>query len=101
MMDYGTLLNKYMQPLGSPVDNTNTQTKYVPWQWGVQQGISTRKVRSSYAYSKQFAPGTLIGTITGGTMVANQVTGGSINNFTLQNGTHSGVMSGQGTINLQ
>jgi hypothetical protein len=61
MMDYGTLLNKYMQPLGSPIDNSNTQTKYVPWQWGIQQGLQVKKIRSSAGYFHQVQSGSILG----------------------------------------
>ena len=88
MNNPGTLLNKYLQPLGSPVDNSNSQIKYVPWQWGIQQGISTRKIRSSSAQFKKFSPGT----ITGGTLVNT-----TVSNSNLVGGTQSGSLSGQGT----
>src|ERR1035437_168297 len=94
MNNPGTLLNKYLQPLGSPVDNSNSQIKYVPWQWGIQQGISTRKIRSSSAQFKKFSPGT----ITGGTLVNTQINNGTVNDSALSGGTQSGSLSGQGTI---
>ena len=94
MNNFGTLLNKYLQPLGSPVDNSNSQVKYVPWQFGVQQGIATRKIKSSVAQFKKFSPGT----ITGGTLVNTQVNNGTVSNSNLVGGTQSGSLSGQGTF---
>lgn len=88
-------LNKYLQPVGSPADRiSDAQTQYVPWQWGMQQGVQLRKVRSSTAYFKNFAPGSLVGTITGGTMVNSQINNGTINNSLSNSGTLAGTISG-------
>lgn len=39
--------NKYLQPTGSPVDSSTPQTAYVPWEFGVQQGIQSKTIRLS------------------------------------------------------
>lgn len=98
MFDKQPIQNKYLQPLNSPVDKTtNPQQKRVPWEWGVQQGVQLKKIRSSTAFFKKFTPGTLIGTMSGGTLVSSQINNGTVNNSLLQAGTQGGSLSGQGT----
>lgn len=47
------LQNKYLQPIGSPVDGvTNAQVKQVPWEWGINQKIQAKQVRLSRANIK-------------------------------------------------
>jgi hypothetical protein len=81
MIDYGTLLNKYMQPLGSPVDNSNTQTKYVPWQWGIQQGLQVKKIRSSGGYFAKVSSGSILGNKTFNGTLRNTFTVATANNL--------------------
>jgi hypothetical protein len=77
-----TLQNKYLQPLGSPIDNTNVQQKFIPWKWGVAQGVQLRNIRSSSGQFKNLSAGEIgsIVSITGGTISASSFKSGTINN---------------------
>lgn len=101
-MTEGTLLNKYLQPLGSPVDNvTGEQEKYVPWQWGVIQGVQVKKIRSSSGYFKKITGGTIAGaTVNSGTIGTTTFSSGTITLSVLNGGTQSGSLSAQGTITV-
>lgn len=43
-------LNQFLQPLGSPADRSDQQDKYIPWEFGVIQGLQTKRIRSSSVY---------------------------------------------------
>lgn len=47
------LLNKYLQPVGSPIDSIPAP-KQVPWEYGIRQGIQVKKIRSSHQEISQF-----------------------------------------------
>lgn len=85
-MRHGTL-NKYKQPLGSPIDNT-TNPSQVPWQFGVKQGVQARQIRASNVNFKNLQPiqnnGSMLGTHTLGSqlnLVGTNANKGMINNL--------------------
>src|ERR1035437_2577861 len=92
-----TELNKYLQPVGSHVDNvTNPQVKRVPWEWGVQQGVQLKKIRSSTGYFNRLSADILgsVTNITGGTINTSQFNNGSIVNSIFSGTISQPVVSG-------
>ena len=91
--------NKYLQPLESPVDTSTPQAKYVPWEWGVRQGVQTKKIRSSTGYFKKLSAGQIgsVTSITGGTITSSSFNQGTITNSSFQ-GTISQPVSSGGTF---
>jgi hypothetical protein len=92
------LQNKYLQPIDSPIDNSNTQKKYVPWEFGVIQGMQLKKIRSSTGYFKKLSAGTQGTTsITNGTITSSLFNSGTITNSSFQ-GTISQPVESGGTF---
>ncbi|MHB9161545.1 MAG: hypothetical protein ACYC6W_11785 [Nitrosotalea sp.] len=89
------LQNKYLQPIGALIDRTNQQMTVIPWQFGINQGIQTKRIRSSYVYFKKMASlgssGTLLGTMQAGTT--------SSAGFTLVDNSNNRVAINDGTVN--
>lgn len=98
------LYNKYHQPIGSPADKvTNPLQTKVPWQWGVEQHIQSKKIITSKLQTKTFNFGTLSGTTiitsgsiqSSGSFVASGVLGTmtlSPNGLVIQSGTNNGTV---------
>src|ERR1035437_6925979 len=93
------LQNKYLQPLNSPVDDANPQQKFVPWEWGVQQGVQLKKIRSSTAFFNKLSANILgsVTNITGGTITTSRFSTGTIVNSSFQ-GTISQPVTSGGTF---
>ncbi len=92
------LVDKYLQPLGTPGNNP-PQQKYIPWSWGVMQGVQLKKIRSSTGYFKKLSAGIVgsITSITGGTINTSTINVSTITNSNFQ-GTLSQPVSTGGTF---
>lgn len=91
--------NKFLQPQNAPSDSSTLQTKYVPWEWGIRQGVQLKKIRSSTAYFKKLSAGAIgsVTSISGGSIDTSAFTRGTITNSTFQ-GTISQPIESGGTF---
>lgn len=83
--------NKFLQPLGSSIDKTqNPQQKYIPYAWGIKQGVQLKKIRSSTGYFQKLSAGAIgsVTSIDGGTINTS-----FINSSTITNTNFSGTLS--------
>ena len=46
-------VNKFLQPLDAPVAGGTTPTKVVPWKWGANQYIQTKRINTSQTIIKR------------------------------------------------
>jgi len=77
--------DKYFNPLDSPMYQGSVMPKVVPWEFGIMQGIQTKKVKASTGQFKNLT----------GTLTANTINTGTINTSLFQNGTiANNVISG-------
>lgn len=112
-------VDKYLSPLNTP-GNQSPQQKYIPWSWGVRQGVQLKKIRSSTGYFKKLSAGAIgsVTSITGGTINTSSVnastitnsnfqgmlsqsvsTGGTFTNPTITTGTLNTSLMSNGTLN--
>jgi hypothetical protein len=102
-------LDKYGFPANSPVSPGSLPVTQVPWQFGVRQAISTRKIRASQGQFRNISGtfgGTTVlsnGTVTNsfvenGTVANNLITGATVNTSIWQGGTINGITSEGGTL---
>lgn len=92
--------NKYLQPLGASIDKTqNPQQKYIPYAWGIRQGVQLKKIRSSTGYFQKLSAGVIgsVTSITGGTINTSSINSSTITNSNFQ-GTVSQPLSMGGTF---
>ena len=93
-------LDKYLTPINSGMSQGSIPPHKVPWEFGVSQGIQSKKIRSSSGYFKHLSAGT-IGTATynNAIITASLFNGGSVTNASIQGGTMPNAYITGGTIN--